>query len=249
MIDMDAGGELTNRIILSVHSLVETVFVCGEKYTQSVTVEKIGEEWRLIITCDGTSNNNSTALYISTNMETDISDTGLVFNVKPGQNSLLMSVNTPVSGENPKVSLKRTTEWWHKTWQEIGWIEYPDEQMQKIFIRGMAYLMSSYDTDCEMIQPANSMGIGGFKYNFVPDIENVAPVLLMMGRLDIVKHWVEYFAKEIDELRFYAKHLWSDAEGIFPPWELNYGPIEGYHSPKVPIVFCYEAHNTAASDG
>ena len=245
MIDVNEGCELSNRISLSVPTVVDPCFfVCGKKYTQSVTVEKNGKECRLTINCGETINNISTTLYISTNMETMIDDNGLIFNVKPGKNNILMSVNEPMSDEDPEVSLNRTREWWHKSWQEIGWIEYPNEQMQKTFIRGMAYLMSSYDADCKMIQPANGMGIGGFAYNFVPDMENVAPALLMLGRQDIVKHWVELFAQDIDGLRRYAKHLWPDAEGIFPPWELNFGPIEGYHSPNVPIIYCYEAHNT-----
>ena len=244
IIHVEDSNAPANTIHLSVPTPVDPCsFVCGEKYTQSVMTEKVGEEWRLTVTCDKASNHSSTPLYISTDMETELRDTELVFHVKPGNNSLLMSVHASAAGESPVGSLVRTVQWWHNAWQEIGWIQYPDAQMQKTFIRAMAYLMSSYDADCEMIQPANSMGIGGFAYNFVPDMENVAPALLMMGRQDIVKHWVELFAGEIDGCRRYAKRLWPDAEGIFPPWELNFGPIDGHHFPKAPIIFCYEAHN------
>ena len=244
-VTVDTGGEISQRICLSARTLIDPCwFVCGKKFAQSWTAEKLDDGWRMVITCEETTNNSATIIYISTNMNTEIGSEGLIFNLQKGKNYLLMSVGTPIHIELPEVSLQRTREWWHKAWQDIGWIEYSDRQMQNIFTRGIAYLLSSYDAISGTIQPANCMGIGGYAYNFVPDIENIAPVLLMMGRQDIVKHWVENFAGEIEGLYRYAKHLWPDAEGIFPPWELNYGPIDGYHFPKVPILFCYEAHNT-----
>lgn len=242
---IDADSEFSEKICLTVPSLVDpSPYVCGKNFTQSHITDRFGDEWRIVITCDENCNDNRTTIYISTNMETEISDSGLIFHGKPGRNTLLMSVGAPIYGEKPEDSILRTKEWWHKTWQETGWVEYPNDEMQKILVRGMAYLLSSYDADCGMIQPSNSMGIGGFAYNFVPDMQYIAPALMMMGHADIVRHWVEYFAEEIEDLYRYAKHLWPDADGIFPPWELNYGPIDGYHSPKVPIIFCYEAHNT-----
>ena len=234
-----------NKIHLSPFTLIDPCpFVCGKQFNQSVNTEKTDSGWKLTITCNEASNKCSTSLYISTNMEAERSENELVFCLKEGENALLISVGSPVSGESAEESLERTKERWHEMWQDISFIEYSDGELQRTFIRGMAYLLSSYDADCEMIQPANSMGIGGFAYNFVPDIENAAPALLMMGRKDIVMHWTAYFAEEIEGLYKYAKHLWPEADGIFPPWELNFGPVEGYHSPNVPIIFCYEAHNT-----
>lgn len=244
LIDTEGCEVFPNRICLSAPTLIDPCpFVCGEKYPQFIKASRSGDEWRMSVSCDGACNDSSTAVYISTDMDTEIAETGLIFQPKPGKNHLLFSVHTAVGREDPLLSLERTKNWWHKTWEETGWIDYSDERVQQVWVRGMAYLLSSYDADCERIQPANSMGIDGFAYNFVPDMENIAPVLLMTEHRDIVKHWVELFAGEIDGMRRYAKHLWPDAEGIFPPWELNYGPIEGYHAPSVPVIYCYEAHN------
>jgi len=244
LIDVEEGGEFSERICLSALTPITPSWVCGGSFVQNTTVEPIGDEWRMVITCEGTENDNGLPLYISTNMEAEITDSGLVFRVAPGKNHLLLSAHTPVGGDTPALSLERTREWWHRAWQQIGWIDYPGEQIQQVLVRGLAYLMSSYDADCPMIQPSNSMGIGGFAYNFVPDMQYIAPALMMMGRLDIVKHWVELFAGEIDQMRRYTKRLWPDAEGIFPPWELNFGSLDGHHYPGVPLIFCYEAHNS-----
>lgn len=242
---IDADGAFPGDICLTIPLVVDPcAWVSGGNFPQSLSIERLEDGWRLVITCTASCNGNRTEVYISTNMDTEATDWGLSFHGKPGRNTLLMSVGTPLSGETSDGSISRTKEWWHKTWQETGFIEYPDEQMQQILLRGMAYLLSSYDAGCEMIPPSNSMGIGGFAYNFVPDVQYIAPPLLMLGHGEIVRHWVEHFAKEIDGLHRYAKQLWPDSDGIFPPWELNYGSVDGYHSPSVPLIFCYEAHNS-----
>ena len=244
MIDTGNCKAFPNRICLTAPTLIDPCwFVCGEKYSQTVKAERIGDQWRLTVSCDAAINGCSTALYISTDMDVETAENGLVIQPKPGKNKLLISVNAPVRTTDPLTALERTRQWWHDAWESIGWIEYKDEQIHKVLVRGIAYLLSSFDADGNTIQPVNSMGIDGFAYSFVPDIEFIALVLLMLGRQDIVKHWVELFAGEIDGLRRYAKHLWPDAEGIFPPWEMNIGPIEGYHEPSVPVIYCYEAHN------
>lgn len=244
MIEVGECDEFSERICLSALTPVSPYWISGGAFAQKTTVERVGEEWQMDITCEGTENDNAVSLYISTNMEVDITETGMVFRTAPGRNHLLISAGAPIGNDTPEASLERTKEWWHKAWQEVSWIEYPDDRMQQVLVRGLAYLLSSYDADCEMIQPSNSMGIGGFAYNFVPDMQYIAPVLMMMGRLDIVKHWIELFAGEMEEMRHYTKRLWPNAEGIFPPWELNFGPLDGYHTPGVPLIFCYEAHNS-----
>ena len=243
-VEVGEKNGFSERICLSALTPISPYWVCGGSYAQHTVVERVGEEWRIAITCEGTENDNTVSLYIATNMEAEITEHGLIFQPSLGRNYLMLSVDAPIGGDTPEASLERTKAWWHKTWQEIGWIEYPDDRMQKVLVRGLAYLLSSYDADCPMIQPSNSMGIGGFPYNFVPDMQYIAPALMMMGRLDIVKHWVELFAAEIEEMRRYTKRLWPDAEGIFPPWELNFGPLDGHHTPALPLIFCYEAHNS-----
>ncbi|MBR5868182.1 MAG: hypothetical protein IKZ21_01945 [Clostridia bacterium] len=232
-------------IVLSPFTKVDPcAYVCGQIYDQSVTFDAIESGWKLSVTCDTAVNDSRTDLYLSTNMDSRLCGTDLQLSLKPGQNVLLLSVNACADEVSPEHSLERTMDFWHNTWETTGWVEYPDPDKQTMWVRSMAYLLSSYDEESEFIQPANAMGINGFAYNFIPDMENVAPILLMTGHGDIVRHWVEILADEIDAMKRYTHRLWPEAEGIFPPWELNYGPIDGYHYPSVPIIFCYEAHNT-----
>lgn len=219
-------------------------YVCGQIYDQSIAFAPIESGWKLSVTCDSAINDSRTDLYISTNIDGRLLGTDLQLSLKPGRNTLLLSVNALPDTASPTISMERTMAFWHDTWENTGWVEYPDPDKQAMWIRSMAYLLSSYDEESEYIQPANAMGINGFAYNFVPDIENVAPILLMTGHGNIVRHWVEILAGEMDAMKRYTRRLWPEAEGIFPPWELNYGPIDGYHFPYVPIIFCYEAHNT-----
>ena len=219
-------------------------FMCAEDYEQSVSAEKTENGWKLTVACEGTVNHVQTEIYISSDMEMEANENAFCFRPGSGPNKLLISVGEPVAYDEAEESLRRTKEQNHRMWEEVGWLDYPDEQMHKTWVRSMAYLLSSYDADCEYIQPVNCMGINGFPYNFVPDIGNIAPSLTMLGRWDIVRHWVEKFAGEMEQMRRYARFLWPEAEGVFPPWELNFGPYEGYHFPNAPMIFFYEAHNT-----
>ncbi len=245
IIDVSGDDAANQGVCLSVLTPFNPwAFMCREKYDQSVTVGKTDSGWKLTVSCGATVNRIKTEIYILSDMDTEETGTGLLFRVKSGSNRLFVSVGEPVTKDAAEQSLVRTKERNHAAWEKTGWLEYPDERMQKVWVRSMAYLLSSYDADCAYIQPVNCMGINGFPYNFVPDIANIAPSLLMLGRGDIVRHRVEKFAGEMDELRRYARFLWPEADGIFPPWELNFGSYEGYHFPAAPMIFCYEAHNT-----
>lgn len=245
LIDANEEAVSGNSICLSVPtSFNPWTFLCRKEYSQSVTVEKNGSGWKLTVFCGDSVNKSKITLYILTDMIVEPTETGLRLRMNSGLNKLLLSVSEPPAEETAEESLSRTKEQTHRTWESIGWIDHSDPQVQQVWVRSMAYLLSSYDADCEYIQPANSMGINGFPYNFVPDIANIAPSLLMLGRGDIVRHWVEKYAGEIEEMRRYARFLWPEADGIFPPWERNFGPYEGHHSPTAPMIFFYEAHNT-----
>lgn len=244
---IDASEEITdNRICLSaITKFNPWSFMCRKEYDQTVTVEKTDNEWKLTICCIETVNRATAEIYISSNMDIEADESNIIFHVKKGHNSIIISVGEPVKNESADSSLKRTTEKNNEMWQQVGWMDYSDnEEIQKVWVRSMAYLLTSYDADCEYIQPSNCMGINGFPYNFVPDIGNVAPSLMKLGCWDIVAHWVEKFARDIDEMRQYAQFLWPEAEGVFPPWELNFGEYKGYHRPNAPMIFFYEAHNT-----
>ena len=245
IIDISADAGFTKKLrFAALERFFPFSFIFEDERSQIVKIEESEGGWKMTISCECTVNDSTAVVYVRSDMETEVCGTELSLAAKPGRNYLMVSVGTPVPEVSAGDSLKRTIEGWHEAWENVGWLDYEDDEIQKVWVRSMAYLMSSYDSECEYIQPANSMGINGFPYNFVPDMENAAPALQMLGRNDVIMHWVEILAKDIECMRTYARRLWPEAEGVFPPWELNYGPIEGYHSPHVPVIFCYEAHNT-----
>ena len=174
-------------------------FLCREEFEQTVTVEQTEGGHKLTVTCEAAVNRPQTEIHIVTDMAVETHETGLYLCPRAGVNRLLIGVGAPVT-ETAEQSLQRTREQNHRTWEDLGWLELPEEQ-HRVWVRSMAYMLSSYDADCGYIQPVNGMGINGFPYNFVPDIANLAPSLSMLGRGDIVRRWVEKFAGEIDELR------------------------------------------------
>lgn len=244
MIDIAAEADFEKKIRLeALEKIIPFAYVCTDERNQSVQFRAYGGGWKMSVVCEDTVNDSRTDVYIRSSMEVQVCRTGLSFTAKPGRNYLYVSIGTPVPGVSAEDSLERTKKAWHRAWESIGWLDYQDDEVQKVWVRSMAYLMSSYDADCEYIQPANSMGLNGFPYNFVPDMENAAPAMQLLGRNDIVMHWVEILAGEIEGMRAYTRRLWPEAEGVFPPWELNFGPVEGYHYPHVPVIYCYESHN------
>lgn len=244
-IDVSEDAVSDNTVCLGVHtSIIPWRFLFQSEYTQRVNVQKENAGYKITVSCEKTISRNRTEMYIFSSMSAEEKEDGLIFRPEKGKNVLMISVDEPINGDTWEQSLMRTREKNHAVWDSIGWLNYESDEMHAMWVRSMAYLLTAYDADSTCIQPANCMGINGFPYNFVPDIANLAPSLMMLGRSDITRHWVEKFFGEIGDMRAYARHLWPEAEGIFPPWELNFGPIEGYHAPNVPVVFCYEAHNT-----
>ena len=229
--------------VSAVTDFVPYAFLYKKMTHQNVAVKKAGDNWCVKVVCEDTINQTCTDVYIYSTARAELCSDGIRLLASKGNNQIYISAGCPVTAEDVRQSLERTREKWHENWETGGWFDFPEETAQKMWIRSWAYLLSSYDDDLGIIQPANGLTGNMFPFHFVQDMEYMSPALMMMGRVDIVKRWIEKFAGEIEEMRQYAKSLWPEAKGIYPPWELPYGPIEGYHSPSVPVIFCYEPHN------
>lgn len=238
-----SGGEIPVRLS-AVTEFIPYEFLYCKQTRQQVEVEKATHYYKITITCDVAENHRGSSLYLYSNTKTEICADGLRFIASEGRNEILISYGEPVHNVDIPLSLERTKEKWHEKWKESAWFDFPEENAQKTTIRSIAYLISSYDSKLPMIQPTNGLTGNMFPFHFVQDMEYMAPALMMTGHVDIVKHWVEKFASEIEDMRNYARSLWPEARGIYPPWELPYGDIKGYHTPSVPVVYCYEPHNS-----
>lgn len=237
-----SSGEVVVKISM-VSEFIPYAFLHRKRTKQSVVVEEREDDFKVIISCKDTENDICSSIYFYTNTKVEIYEDGLRLIASKGKNEILVSYGTPIKQVDATLSLEGTKNKWHEIWEKSAWFDYPEETAQKTVIRSIAYLISSYDSKLEMIQPTNGLTGNMFPFHFVQDMEYMAPPIMMTGHADIVKHWIEKFAREIEDMKKYAKGLWPDAEGIYPPWELPYGEINGYHTPSVPVIYCYEPHN------
>lgn len=242
-IELDISEGVLPVKVSVVTEFVPYAFLYQTLTKQSVEIEQREENWCVRIGCEETVNSRATEVWFASSAPVEACEDGLRILAGKGKNRIFISVGEPVNREDAALSLERTKKSWNAVWDNSGWFDFPEETAQKTWIRSLAYLISSYDDDCGMIQPTNGLTGNMFPFHFVQDMEYVSPALMMTGHGDIVKRWVEKFAGQIEEMRQYAKRLWPCAEGIYPPWELPYGAISGYHSPSVPVVYCYEPHN------
>ena len=219
-------------------------FVFRDTVEQTLTVIPEGDNHRLELRYPASLNEAAAVFYLYSSAPVEVD--GQTVRILPGKgrNKLYIRYGAPVTPADRENSLKRSIRGWHDKWAATGWLDLPEPEMHKVWVRSMAYLLSSYDdTETGLIQPTNGLSGYPFPFHFVQDLEYIAPMLMMTGHGDIVESWVEKFAGEIPQMQSYAKHLWPASEGIYPPWELPFGPIEDYHAPTVPVAFCYEPHN------
>ncbi len=230
-------------LLSSVTEFVPYPFLYKKLTHQAMTAAKADDCWKITVTCEDTVGGTSSQVSLYTNADVEQMGDSLRITLKAGENSIFLSYGEPANAVMRVNSLERSMQAWHEVWENIGWFDFPDDNAQKLWVRSLAYLLSSYDGPAEIIQPTNGLTGNMFPFHFVQDLEYIAPALMMTGRWDIVRNWVEKFAEGIPAMREYAKRLWPEAEGVYPPWELPFGSIEGYHAPSVPVIYCYEPHN------
>jgi hypothetical protein len=217
-------------------------YVLQKPARNTFEVHRAGDQWRLDISCKDTDPVVRSQLFVKTDGKVTVVPQGLRITPGKGASSILMSYGKPVSS-SAAASRERTRQWWRKTWQNSASVAYPDRAMQVMWVRSMAYILSSFNDDGIGFAPTNGFTGNLFPFNFPQDMLYVHTALLTSGNVGVAKAWMERFHSMIPEMRAYAKKLWPSVEGIYPPWELPHGPVEGYHEPTVPIVYNYEPHN------
>lgn len=237
-------SEGTVSILLSaVTEFIPYPFLYKKLTRQTVESAKAGDCWEITVTCGDTVGCTSSRVYLYTDADVEQDCETLRLTLQAGETTIFLSYGEPADRETRENSFSRSTEDWNETWEKTGWFDFSDDNAQKVWVRSMAYLLSTYDGPADLIQPTNGLTGNMFPFHFVQDLEYIAPALMMTGHTKIVKNWVEKFAGEIPAMREYAKRLWPETEGVYPPWELPFGSIEGYHVPSVPVIYCYEPHN------
>lgn len=251
--DMEDKDLICFRIVLSqgetavlaegVTDFIPYAFLYKKETKQITSTEQTETGWKLTVSCEDTINKACSDVYLHTNARVEKRENGLRLILQPGVTEIFLIYGAPLQNPDGQGSLTRTEAAWEKLWNKSGWLQFPEERAQQMWVRSLAYLLSSYSDDRYGIQPTSGLSGNMFPFHFVQDMGYIAPALQMLGHGDIVKAWLDKFAGEIPQMRRYAKHLWPEAEGIYPPWELPFGDMEDYHRPCVPVIYCYEPHN------
>ena len=139
-------------------------------------------------------------------------------------------------------SLQQTTEWWHATWNDGGWLDLPDETAQKVWIRSMAYVLYSHNDDGIGCSPPTGLAGNGWPFPFPFDSGCRHPLLLSTGRIDAARKWVEFWASRREGLQKYTRRIW-DRDGIMLPHVFPYGSAEDFHLPQPPNECYYPVYN------
>ncbi len=80
---------------------------------------------------------------------------GIKISLREGRNTILLSINDPIETDADK-SRKEASEWWNEKWDTMGWLDLPDENAHKMWVRSQAYFLSTYNDD----------GLEGYKVRY-----------------------------------------------------------------------------------
>lgn len=210
----------------------------SQNLKQEVEMTQTGAVWKISLTCLG----KTTTMYMRTNAEVQNNGQALVLTLNKGDNFITVSVGDD-SKVSAKQSLKQTQQWWHNSWENSGFIMFPDDKAQKMWVRSMAMFLSSYDDAKKGLGPPMGYSGNWWPFYYPQDVSYVHPMLLMTGNVNIAKSWIEMWAERIDGLRAYTKRFYG-VDGALAPWVYPYGSFEGYHNPGPPNKFFYEIHNS-----
>ena len=211
----------------------------GQRIRQEAQISRDADNWVISLSCK----NTTTRISIHTNAIAEIDESNLRIRLKEGENNILISINEDAK-TSAVDSYKSNTKWWHEKWMNTGCLLLPDTDAQHMWVRSMALILATYNDDGLGFPPPNGLSGNAWGFSFPQDISYIHPLFLSTGNTHIARSMIEYCYNRLDEMKAYTQRLFG-VDGLFVPWEFPYGPIEGYHEPAPPVIFCYEIHNPA----
>ncbi|GMU22009.1 MAG: hypothetical protein AMXMBFR13_20970 [Phycisphaerae bacterium] len=182
-----------------------------------------------------------TTLTVQSTAEPSAVPEGLRLSLSPGRHEVLVAIGGAIEG-SVQDSLRATRTWWHSAWESGAWLDLPDEAAQKVWIRSMAYVLSSHNDDGIGCSPPNGLTGAGWPFPFPFDSGCRQPLLLWTGQIDAARRWVEFWSSRREGLRQYTRRIWK-IDGIMLPHVFPYGPAEDFHLPEPPNENYYPIYN------
>lgn len=238
-------GESPAIVLDATEQFVPYQFGDDRPIAQTVAARRAGDEWVVETACARTDPMLRARLFVKTNAAVEPCAQGLRLRPAAGVTSILLRYGAPVGTASAAASQRATPAHWRALWERSATFDFPDDAMQAMWVRSAAYILSTFNDDGIGFAPANGLTGNLFPFNFAQDMLYVHGALLALGRVEIAKAWIERFRAMVPAMARYARRLWPEADGIYPPWELPHGAVDGFHAPAVPVVFCYEPHNAA----
>ena len=211
-----------------------------QQIIQSVEERLDNDLWQASIKCL----NADSTMKVRSNAQLKQVKEGLRISLKPGKNNIMVAVNSDVNVSADQ-SLYQTKAWWHKTWENSGWLDLPDETAQKVWVRSLAYTLYSHNDDGFGCSPPTGLAGNGWPFPFPFDSSCRHLLLLMTGQTNTARKWIEFWHSRFDGLKDYTKRFYNTSEGIFMPHVFPYGPVRGFHEPEVPNPYYYPIYNSA----
>ncbi len=176
--------------------------------------------------------NANTPMTVKTDATLKETDDGVHIQLKPGRNDILVAVGGELQ-TGPDESLAANLNWWHSRWEKSGWLDLPDDDAQKVWIRGVAYTLYSHNDDGINGSPPTGLVGNGWPFDFPFDSGCRQPLLLWTGQIDAARAWIEFYASKAEGLRKYTRRIWN-LDGIMLPHVFPSGSAEDYHIPTLP---------------
>ena len=168
---------------------------------------------------------------------------GLQLQLRQGSNTVLIGINNK-PGISPATSLLQTRQYWRQAWEKAGWLDLPDKEAQKIWVRSLAYTFYSHNDDGFGCSPPTGLAGNGWPFSFPFDAGCRHTLLLMTGQAAAAQKWIEFWHSRLEGLKDYTQRLFK-GEGVFLPHVFPYGEAYGYHYPQPPNKYYYPVYNSS----
>lgn len=231
----NVGGE-GHDVIVEAEKVLKLHY--SQEVPQKVTITGGNGCWKMDLDLKG----KKSVCYIYSDAPAKVEDNCLRLSVA-GDRYVRIAYSSPVDTDVER-SLAQTQEWWHSTWQDYGFLEFPERDAQLIWVRSMYLHISSFRAQKKGLLPPTGFAANCWPFAYSQDLSYIAPVLFATGHSDVIKAWAEYYAERVEGMKDYAKRVFG-AEGAFCPWGYPYGSFDGFHDPEVPNQYYYEIHNAA----
>jgi len=209
-----------------------------QQFVKDVSFERKGDYWKISTKCAGSTSD----LFIKISGTAEEIDGKLKINLQKGNNTIFISLNK-TSEKTKKESLESTQNWWANQWNNSTWLDLPDKNAQKLWIRSMAQFFFTCNDDDLGLPPPMGLSGNGWPFPFPQDISYINPVMLATGNMSVSKAWVEFMSNRLQGMKDYTNRLLK-VNGVLCPWVFPYNEFPDYHTPTPPNVNYYETHNS-----